>query len=334
MTSTTTPGTAPRDVSRINMDGLMQGMDAAGLDVLVAAWSDNFTYIIGTLLLSDWIIPDRLCMPWPSACGTHRLAVTYLPRPVGTGPLKGRCHAISEAVRASQQCHSKRGGVMAHWFYKTPKGVYGPVSAKELIGLRRAGKLRETNHVRKGSTGRWVKATRVKGLFHTSEQVPLAPPIISDAVPVSQPVPSTIKRSQFSIWKIMLWTAIVAGGVAIGKLHLFLVPLYGVPAFGLLSVLRYPKSWAVWFPTAMNLFCFHVIGLAFLCLYATQGDGSLRWDFMSTPCLIVSWPYGGVLLVSNVRHSWNHGFSFPIFLYHLSSCLAWILLWYSSYNLM
>lgn len=61
MTSTTTPGTAPRDVSRINMDGLMQGMDAAGLDVLVAAWSDNFTYITGTLLLSHWMIPDRLC---------------------------------------------------------------------------------------------------------------------------------------------------------------------------------------------------------------------------------------------------------------------------------
>jgi len=48
--------------SRINMDGLQRGMDAAGVDVLVAVSLQNFFYITDTLLLSQMIMPERLCM--------------------------------------------------------------------------------------------------------------------------------------------------------------------------------------------------------------------------------------------------------------------------------
>ena len=64
------------DPSRINMDGLKQGMDAESLDLLLAASLENFTYITDTYLLSHLIIPDRLCMalmpregdPWAFIC--------------------------------------------------------------------------------------------------------------------------------------------------------------------------------------------------------------------------------------------------------------------------
>lgn len=48
--------------SRINMDGLQRGMDAAGVDVLVAVSLENFFYLSDTLLLSQMIMPERLCM--------------------------------------------------------------------------------------------------------------------------------------------------------------------------------------------------------------------------------------------------------------------------------
>ena len=50
------------DCSRINMDGLRRGMCAADLDVLVAVSLENYFYITDCLLLSQMIIPERLCM--------------------------------------------------------------------------------------------------------------------------------------------------------------------------------------------------------------------------------------------------------------------------------
>ncbi len=46
---------------RINMTGLQEGMAAAGLDVLIAASLENFCYVTGSWLLSQSIIPARLC---------------------------------------------------------------------------------------------------------------------------------------------------------------------------------------------------------------------------------------------------------------------------------
>jgi Xaa-Pro aminopeptidase len=50
------------DLSRINMPALKHGMDAEGLDVLLAVSPENFFYVTDTLLLSQKIIPTRLCI--------------------------------------------------------------------------------------------------------------------------------------------------------------------------------------------------------------------------------------------------------------------------------
>jgi Xaa-Pro aminopeptidase len=52
----------PQPVSRINWDGLRQAMDAEGLEAVVAASPENFFYLSDCLLLSQKIIPSRLCM--------------------------------------------------------------------------------------------------------------------------------------------------------------------------------------------------------------------------------------------------------------------------------
>ena len=49
-------------VSRINMNSLKRGMDTHGLDLLLAVSPENFFYLTGTLLLSQIIIPERLCI--------------------------------------------------------------------------------------------------------------------------------------------------------------------------------------------------------------------------------------------------------------------------------
>jgi len=49
------------NLSPINMVDLKHGMAAKGLDVLVAVSPENFFYIADVLLLSQKIIPTRLC---------------------------------------------------------------------------------------------------------------------------------------------------------------------------------------------------------------------------------------------------------------------------------
>ena len=52
----------PQPVSRINWSGLQQAMDAEGLEAVVAASPENFFYLSDCLLLSQQIIPSRLCL--------------------------------------------------------------------------------------------------------------------------------------------------------------------------------------------------------------------------------------------------------------------------------
>ena len=49
------------EFSRMNTNALRHNMDAEGLDVLLAISPENFFYIADTLLLSQQIIPTRLC---------------------------------------------------------------------------------------------------------------------------------------------------------------------------------------------------------------------------------------------------------------------------------
>ena len=78
MTGSSNSHAPPPDASRINLDGLHQAMDEDGIDLLVAASADNFTYLTGTLLLSQKIIPDRLCMVIvPRAEPVHAFLCSY-----------------------------------------------------------------------------------------------------------------------------------------------------------------------------------------------------------------------------------------------------------------
>ncbi len=90
--------------------------------------------------------------------------------------------------------------------------------------------------------------------------------------PVSTPPESEGRKPQFSIGKTLLWTAVVAGALTVVKVsetnssldpyYLALsLSLYTVIVCGILSLLRSPKSFDVWFPAGMNVFSLVFLGL-------------------------------------------------------------------------
>ena len=89
---------------------------------------------------------------------------------------------------------------------------------------------------------------------------------------------------------------------------------------GILSFIRDPKSFDVWFPTCMNAFALvpwpiferlrHLASELLLGLFALDGP-----------------PYGIFLTVLNVRHIKRREFSLSILVYHLGSWLGWTTYW-------
>jgi hypothetical protein len=53
------------------------------------------------------------------------------------------------------------------WFCKIMGDQLGPMSAEELVGVARWGRLNRDDVVRKGATGTWVRAEMVDGLFNS-----------------------------------------------------------------------------------------------------------------------------------------------------------------------
>ena len=68
-------------VSRINMNSLKRGMDTHGLDLLLAVSPENFFYLTGTLLLSQTIIPERLCIAVLPRKEPPAVVICYLEEP-------------------------------------------------------------------------------------------------------------------------------------------------------------------------------------------------------------------------------------------------------------
>lgn len=64
-------------ISRINWSGLQQAMDAEGLEAVVAASPENFFYLSNCLLLSQQIIPSRLCLTIAPGEGSPTALVCY-----------------------------------------------------------------------------------------------------------------------------------------------------------------------------------------------------------------------------------------------------------------
>ena len=91
------------------------------------------------------------------------------------------------------------------------------------------------------------------------------------------PPKSPGRKPQFSIGKTLLWTAVVAGGLTVVKVsepharigygpfeQAISLSFYLVVVCGILSFLRAPKSFDVWFPTGMNVFIPVFLGLVVL----------------------------------------------------------------------
>jgi len=75
------------------------------------------------------------------------------------------------------------------WFYHNSGQIFGPMSAKELRRHALAGKVTRGDHVRIGSEGSWVPATKVKNLFDPpSNPTPMTAPA---SIPMVPPPPIT-----------------------------------------------------------------------------------------------------------------------------------------------
>ncbi len=160
----------------------------------------------------------------------------------------------------------------------------------------------------------------------------------------STPPKSPGWKSQFSIGKTLLWTAVVAGGltvVKVSKTNSIIDPFpqtislsfYLVVACGILSLLRAPKSLDVWFPTGMNVFIPAFLGLVVLVREPkTTFDDSLATFY--SQLAIGGIPYGIFLLVLNVRRIKRRDFSISILVYHLGSWLGWTATWTYYYYLL
>ncbi|REJ82661.1 MAG: DUF4339 domain-containing protein, partial [Planctomycetota bacterium] len=71
----------------------------------------------------------------------------------------------------------KVGSHMAiQWFYQREGRPSGPVDSRELRRLAEAGSVTPNTLVRKGASGRWVRAENVRGLFQRSTPAPSSSP--------------------------------------------------------------------------------------------------------------------------------------------------------------
>ena len=150
------------------------------------------------------------------------------------------------------------------------------------------------------------------------------------------PTESEERKPQFSIGKILLWTAVVAGGLTVVKLsetnssidpipQVLSLSFYTVVVCFILSLLRAPKSFDFWFPTGMNVFIPVFIGL--IVLVREQRPFN---DTLAALCALLAiggLPYGIFLLVLNVRRIKRRDFSISILVYHLGSWLGWTASW-------
>jgi hypothetical protein len=83
---------------------------------------------------------------------------------------------------------------MAEWYVRVGDTEHGPISSETLKQLALQGKVTPDSLVKKGTSGSWVLASAVKGLFATTATNATPPPILptsrpSQAVPQQAPDP-------------------------------------------------------------------------------------------------------------------------------------------------
>ena len=145
---------------------------------------------------------------------------------------------------------------------------------------------------------------------------------------------SLCHTSPAALGKTLLWTAVVAGGLTVVKVSdtnsipspaLINLSFYLVVVCGILSFLRAPKSFDVWFPTGMNVF-FAPIGIEVVGWVPRMEPLYDCQKFLDLSVIGVI-PYGIFLLVLNVRRIKRRDFSISILVYHLGSWLGWTATW-------
>ena len=150
----------------------------------------------------------------------------------------------------------------------------------------------------------------------------------AESAPTGNERSAVHRKSQFTIRKIMLWTAIFGGGVAVvgatdtGMLNEVMVPLnlaiYLAVICGLTTIVRFPKSLDSWIPLVAIPFLIFLTFLYTLCEvgHQKQNLALLLW--------LVGAVYGTYLLVRNNRRIKGTGFSLNVAIYHLASFIGWM----------
>ena len=72
------------------------------------------------------------------------------------------------------------------WYVRIDGSERGPVSSDTLTNLAREGKIVPDTQVKKGASGTWVSASRVKGLLVSQAAMPMP---AGDTAHVTPPVP-------------------------------------------------------------------------------------------------------------------------------------------------
>ena len=141
--------------------------------------------------------------------------------------------------------------------------------------------------------------------------------------------PSAVNRKpRFTIGKIMFWTAVCAGGLAVvgvtddNMLYEVMVPLnlavYLAVICGLTTIVRFPTSLDSWIPLAAIPFL-----ILLTVLYTLTEIGDQRQNF-ALLCGLIGDVYGIYLLVRNINRIKRAGFSLALAIYHLASLVGWM----------
>ena len=144
------------------------------------------------------------------------------------------------------------------------------------------------------------------------------------------------RKLQFSIGKMLLWTAVVAGGLTVVKVsetnsnidpipQVLSLSLYTVVVCGLWTLIKNLKSFDFWFPAGMSVFLPVFLLLYLVVIPRTPGQiGDPLMEGISAAILCLGVPYGIGLLVLIIRTTSKRGFSLAMLVFCVGAWLWWM----------
>ena len=144
------------------------------------------------------------------------------------------------------------------------------------------------------------------------------------------------RKLQFSIGKMLLWTAVVAGGLTVVKVsetnsnidpipQVLSLSLYTVVVCGLWTLIKNLKSFDFWFPAGMSVFLPVFLLLYLVVIPRTPGQiGDPLMEGISAAILCLGVPYGIGLLVLIIRTTSKRGFSLAMLVFYAGCWLWWM----------